>query len=73
MVVRVKAKSLTSLIVLSCAYIFYAYLHAEMYPQWSAVVGTDHHSDKIVPSSVYKESPRHYLSIEVKDHKFWNF
>ena len=21
--------------------------------------------------SVYKESPRHYLSIEIKDHKFW--
>ena len=23
--------------------------------------------------SVYKESPRHYLSIEIKDHKFWKF
>ena len=23
--------------------------------------------------SVYKESPRHYLSIEVEDHKFWRF
>ena len=23
--------------------------------------------------SVYKESPRHYLSIEIKDRKFWKF
>ena len=23
--------------------------------------------------SVYKESPRHYLSTEIKDHKFWKF
>ena len=23
--------------------------------------------------SVYKESPRHYLSTEMKDHKFWKF
>ena len=23
--------------------------------------------------SVYKDSPRHYLSIEIKDHNFWKF
>ena len=72
-------------------------------PQWSAVGGTDHHSEKIPTTtnslkyqhkwkclasitswftqqhirmyihSVYKESSRHYLSIEIKDHKFWKF
>ena len=83
-----------------------------MCPQWSAVVGTNHHSEKNshhsdriatttnsltstknninmnenvqsqLPAglhntyvcayihSVYKESPRHYLSIEIKNHKF---
>ena len=70
-----------------------------MCPKWSAVVGTDHHSEKIATTtnsltttkistfmkilslnyqqnicmyihSVYKESPRHYLRIEIKDHNF---
>ena len=86
--------------------------YAGMCPQWSAVVGTDHHSEKIATTqikqpplqthwpvlkyqhewkclvsitswftqhirmyihSVCKESSRHYLSIETKDYKFWEF
>ena len=77
-------------------------LMAGICPQWLAVVGIDHHSDKIAITtnsltniknninwikilslncqllyiymcvcSVYKECPRHCLSTETKDHRFW--
>ena len=36
-----------------CMYVcMYACMYAGMCPQWSAVVGTDHHSDKIATTQI---------------------